>query len=152
MTVTRSLQASIIAALALVIAACNATTSTVKRSPARVEIQEAVGFTITEQTRIPGAIRADYESALALLQQGSLQDGIAALEVVVTEAPGLSAPRIDLGIAYKRRDPGILNNLGKEAQHVGPGIQLVRLPRLSEYGLCIGTGYGGFFYGHLCAL
>lgn len=91
-----------IASLALVIAACNATTGTVKRSPARVEIQEAVGFTITEQTRISGAIRVDYERALALLEQGSVQEGIAALEAVVGEAPELSAPRIDLGIAYHR--------------------------------------------------
>ncbi len=96
------LRPMMVASLALVIAACNATTGTVKQSPAVVEIQEAVGFTITEQTRIPGAIRIDYERALGLLEQGNLPEGISALESVVGEAPELSAPRIDLGIAFHR--------------------------------------------------
>ena len=91
-----------VAWLAIVVAACNATTSTVKRTPARVDIQEAVGFTITEQARIPGSVRVDYERALALLRQGSTRDGIGVLETVVENAPGLSAPRIDLGIAHHR--------------------------------------------------
>jgi len=102
MNVQQLFRSLTLAGLALVIAACNATTSTVKRSPAIVEIQEAVGFTITERTRIPGAIRADYEKALVLLEQGGLREGITALESVVGEAPELSAPRIDLGIAYHR--------------------------------------------------
>ncbi|MDJ0710669.1 MAG: tetratricopeptide repeat protein [Woeseiaceae bacterium] len=102
MNVLQLLRSSMIVALVLVIAACNATTRTVKHAPAQVEIVEAVGFTITEQTRIPGAVRADYERALALLKQGRLEEGIAALAAVVAEAPALSAPRIDLGIAYHR--------------------------------------------------
>ena len=89
-----------IALLAIAITACNTTTSTVKRSPARIEIQEAVGFTITEENRVPGAVRDDYDRALGILAQGRLMDGIAALESVVEVAPELSAPRIDLGIAY----------------------------------------------------
>jgi len=102
MNALQLLRSVMIVSLALVIAACNATTRTVKHSPAQVEILEAVGFTITEQTRIPGSIRVNYERALGLLEQGRPKEGIAALEAVVVEAPALSAPRIDLGIAYHR--------------------------------------------------
>lgn len=100
--VPRLAGAALIAALALAVSACNTTTSTVKRSPVRIEVQEAVGFTITEEARVPGEVRVDYDEALGLLGQGRLQEGIKALETVAAEAPDLSAPRIDLGIAYHR--------------------------------------------------
>lgn len=86
----------------LVLSACATTETT--RPPARIEIQEEVGFTITEDARIGGDVRADYEEALAYLEQGRHDEGIALLEVVAATAPELSAPRIDLGIAYHRAD------------------------------------------------
>ncbi len=84
----------------LVLSACATTQSS--RSTARLEIQEAVGFTITEEARIGNDVRADYQSALALLEQGSHEEGVQLLENVAQEAPLFSAPRIDLGIAYHR--------------------------------------------------
>ena len=89
-----------LAAAACLLSAC-ATTQT-PRGSARIEIQEAVGFTITEEARIGGNIRADYESALALLEQGRHEQGVALLETVAENAPQFSAPRIDLGVAYHR--------------------------------------------------
>jgi len=86
----------------LVLSACATTEAT--RPPARIEIQEEVGFTITEDARIGGDVRAGYEEALAYLEQGRHDEGIALLEVVAATAPELSAPRIDLGIAYHRAD------------------------------------------------
>lgn len=71
-------------------------------SSATIEIQEAVGFTITEEARIGAGVRADYEAAMTLLEQGRHDDGVALLEVVAADAPEFSAPRIDLGIAYHR--------------------------------------------------
>lgn len=70
--------------------------------PSRIEIQEQVGFTITEEGRIGGDVRADYETALSYLQQGQHEEGIELLEQVARAAPELSAPRIDLGIAQHR--------------------------------------------------
>ena len=70
--------------------------------PSRIEIQEEVGFTITEEARIGGDVRADYETALSYLQQGRHDEGIVLLERVAEAAPELSAPRIDLGIARHR--------------------------------------------------
>lgn len=84
---------------ALAIAGCAATVEP-QRSPARIEIQEEVGFTITEEARIAGDVRADYQTALGLLEQLRYAEGIEILEQVVQQAPELSAPRIDLGIAY----------------------------------------------------
>ena len=89
-----------LAAAACLLSAC-ATTQTPK-STARIEIQEAVGFTITEKARIGSSVRADYESALNLLQQGRHEQGVALLESVAESAPQFSAPRIDLGVAYHR--------------------------------------------------
>jgi len=77
-------------------------TSDTSRTPARIEKQGEVGFTITEEVRIGGSVRVDYEQALSLLQQGEHEQAIALLEAVATEAPLLSAPRIDLGISYHR--------------------------------------------------
>lgn len=86
--------------LTLGISGCVTTESA--RTPARIEIQEEAGFAITEEARISSSLRADYETALGYLEQGRHQEGIALLEAVAEEAPQLSAPRIDLGIAYHR--------------------------------------------------
>jgi Flp pilus assembly protein TadD len=89
-----------VVALALSLSGCSTTQST--RAPARIEIQEQVGFTITEEARISGSVRTDYETALDYLGQGRHEEGVALLETVAAEAPKLSAPRIDLGIAHHR--------------------------------------------------
>jgi len=71
--------------------------------PARIEIQEAVGFTIVEDAIIEGDVRLDYDRAHELLTQGRIEDGIALLHSVAEAAPKLSAPHIDLGIAYQQQ-------------------------------------------------
>lgn len=58
------------------------------------------GFTITEQVRIAGDVRADYDRALGLLEQGREDEGIALLREITQKAPEVTAPFIDLGIAY----------------------------------------------------
>lgn len=91
------------ALFAMLAAACATTTTKAPvRPPANIQIQEEVGFTITEEARIGGDVRADYETALSYLQQGRHDEGIALLEQVADAAPELSAPRIDLGIAQHR--------------------------------------------------
>ena len=102
----------LIASVAVFVAACNTTptreattaTATTNKAatPARIEIQEAVGFTIVEEALVTDNIRLDYNRAQNLLDQGRDQEGIALLETVAEAAPDLSAPRIDLAIAYHR--------------------------------------------------
>jgi len=98
---TRHIKIILVALSASLVAAC-ATTSEPVRPPVNVEIQEEVGFTITEEARIGGDVRADYEIAVSYLEQGRHEEGIAMLEQVAAAAPELSAPRIDLGIAQHR--------------------------------------------------
>ena len=98
---TRAIKIILCALSASLVAAC-ATTSEPVRPPVNVEIQEEVGFTITEEASIGGDVRAEYEMALSYLQQGRHDEGIALLEQVAEAAPELSAPRIDLGIAQHR--------------------------------------------------
>lgn len=93
-------KAVVLSAVAGLLSACATTEST--RTPARIEIQDSVGFTITEEARISSNLRADYESALTLLEQGRHAEGVALLESVADATPDVSAPRIDLGVAYHR--------------------------------------------------
>jgi Flp pilus assembly protein TadD len=87
---------------AILLAGCNATTKP-QRKVANIEIQEAVGFTITEEVKIPERVRLRYYEALNYLRDGQLVEGIEILEEVAEAAPLVTAPRIDLGIAYHRQ-------------------------------------------------
>ena len=102
----------LIASIACFLTACNTTPTreapaasktSEPATPARIEIQEAVGFTIVEEAYISDEVRLDYNRAQNLLDQGRDDDGIALLETVADAAPGLSAPRIDLAIAYHNK-------------------------------------------------
>jgi Flp pilus assembly protein TadD len=86
---------------ALVFAGCNATTKP-KRAASNIQIEEAVGFTITEEVRISESVRLKYYEALNYLNAGQLERGIAILEKVAETAPLVTAPRIDLGMAHHR--------------------------------------------------
>jgi tetratricopeptide (TPR) repeat protein len=89
----------------VIVAACNTTPTKQARTPkpSQIEIEESVGFTIVEKSRVDGAVRVDYDRALELLGQGNLQDGSDLLESVIDKAPDLSAPYIDLAIAHHRK-------------------------------------------------
>ena len=84
------------------IAAC-ATTTEQPRAKAQVDVQQEIGFTITETVSMSDALRTDYDRALALLGAGNLEQGIAILETIVESAPGVSGPQIDLGVALHRK-------------------------------------------------
>lgn len=91
-----------IVSLLMLVTAC-ASTAPRPRAAAQIEIQEQVGFTITESVSVSDKVRADYESALMLLEQGHAEQGIGILESITEIAPEVSGPRIDLGIAYHRQ-------------------------------------------------
>lgn len=78
-------------------------TRTTERQPARIQMQQDPnGFLIVEEVNVDAAIRADYDSAIRLLEQKQYQQGIATLVKVTQAAPGVTAAHIDLGIAYSR--------------------------------------------------
>jgi tetratricopeptide (TPR) repeat protein len=65
-----------------------------------LEILDGIGFTVTEEARIDSEIRTQFDGAVRALENGLYDTGIAALEQVVEQAPELTNPLIDLGIAY----------------------------------------------------
>lgn len=92
----------LVAAVLLALAGCGSTGSVPERQPASLEVQDDVGFVITEQVRVTSGVRADYDEAIRLLRSGEEEVAIELLEQAAAEAPGLSAPHIDLGIAQRR--------------------------------------------------
>ena len=73
------------------------------RKAARVDVeQDATGFTITQRVRIKDDVRADYETAVRLLEEAKYEPGISLLLKVTERAPEVTAPYIDLGVAYAR--------------------------------------------------
>jgi Flp pilus assembly protein TadD len=91
---------------ALAVAVVPATAFAARRDaerPPEVEVtREDTGFTITQEIRVSGGVRADYEAAVRMLQQERYQEGIALLNKVTEAAPSAIAPYVDLGIAYGR--------------------------------------------------
>ena len=74
-----------------------------EQKPARVEVeQDAAGFTITQRVRVKDDVRADYESAVRLLQREKYDQGIKMLLGVIERQPNATAAHIDLGVAYAR--------------------------------------------------
>lgn len=62
------------------------------------------GFVITEVGQMSDAVRRDFDQAVSLLNEANYDDAIALLKQVIEQSPGVSAPHINLGIAYERID------------------------------------------------
>lgn len=69
-------------------------------SPAVVEVDAGIGFTVTEAVSISSDIREDYTYALQLLADARTAEGIELLLEVTRKVPDATAPFVDLGIAY----------------------------------------------------
>jgi Flp pilus assembly protein TadD len=74
-----------------------------ERQAARMDVeQDQGGFTITEPVQVAPEVRADYATAMRLLEDERYEGGIAMLEAVIERAPEVTAAHIALGIAYAR--------------------------------------------------
>jgi Tfp pilus assembly protein PilF len=60
------------------------------------------GFIITEVPTMDNASRRDFDRAVALLKDQDYGHAIDLLEKVIKQSPGVSAPYIDIAIAYLR--------------------------------------------------
>jgi len=111
----RVINSALLIAAMTMLAACNTTPSKPGSvsTAVQIEVEESVGFTLIEDARVAGDVRVDYDRALELLARGSSAEGISLLETVAAAAPGLSAPRISLAIAYHR-----LGDLEAAEQHL----------------------------------
>jgi tetratricopeptide (TPR) repeat protein len=89
-------------AVGLTLVGC-AGTPPVKHGPAPgVAQQQDGGFTLAEDARVAADVRADFESAVKLLEAKQYDQGIGLLLKATQKAPNLVAAHVDLGIAYER--------------------------------------------------
>lgn len=87
---------------------------------ARVDIQQdATGFTILEDVRVSAEVRAEYESAVRMLELQQYEQGISALLEIAGSAPNVTAVHIDLGVAYARS-----GDLDKAEESLKTALQL----------------------------
>lgn len=127
----RCLLTVIAAAVALLAAGC-ATQGSDRKEPAtegqpriseknrpRLKVDGDRGFTVTEVVRIGSDVRGDYQAAVVMLRQERFDDGIALLEDVTARSPELSAPHIDLGVAYGR-----VGDYDQAEQHLQTALSL----------------------------
>jgi Flp pilus assembly protein TadD len=105
----RRTNALFLCAVAVVVAACSSSPTkkppirVIEKQAARIQIQQDPGgFSIIEEVNVDPAIRAEYDSAIRMLELQQYEQGIAALVKVTQAAPGVTATYIDLGIAYSR--------------------------------------------------
>lgn len=92
------------------------------------------GFVITETAPDDVSTTRDFDRAVDLLQASEYEEAILLLETVIEQAPDLTAPRINLGMAYRLTEqPGLAEEHLLRALEVQPGHPVAG----SEYGLLL---------------
>jgi Flp pilus assembly protein TadD len=90
------------------------------------------GFIITEVPAMDEASRRDFDRAVALLKNQDYGRAIALLEKVIERSPGVTAPYIDIAIAYQRiGKPEVAEEHLQTALTLFPGHPVA----CNEYGL-----------------
>jgi Tfp pilus assembly protein PilF len=96
------------------------------------------GFVIMEVPHVDEAARRDFERAVAMLNDQEYGQAVDLLEEVIAQSPGVTAPYINIAIAYQH-----LGDLNKAEAHLKTALGLVpeHPAACNEYGLvCRKTG------------
>jgi tetratricopeptide (TPR) repeat protein len=73
------------------------------KKPAVARLEDGrEGFVITEVPPMDEALRRDFDRAVAMLKDEDYDEAIVLLEKVIEKSPGVTAPYIDIAIAYGR--------------------------------------------------
>ena len=90
------------------------------------------GFVITEVPQLDDAARRDFQRAVAMLDDGHYEQAVDLLQKVVEQSPGVTAPYINLAIAYRH-----LDNLEQAETHLKTALDLVpgHPAACNEYGM-----------------
>jgi len=92
------------------------------------------GFSIMETSRMDGASRSNFERAVAMMNEGDFAKAVELLEKVIERSPGVTAPYINIAIAYERIDkPEQAEQHLKTALTMVPGHPVAS----NEYGLLL---------------
>lgn len=95
------------------------------------------GFVIKEQSGLDGEMRAEFEQGTAMIKDAKYGQAVEVLEKLIAKAPGLTAPRINVAIAYGQlQKPEQAEQHLKKALEVVPGHPLAS----NEYGLLLRKG------------
>ena len=96
------------------------------------------GFIITEVPQMDEASRKDFERAIAMMKDQKYGQAIDLLEKIIAQSPGVTAPYIDIAIAYR-----LIGRPEKAEEPLKAALQLVpdHPVASNEYGLlCRKTG------------
>jgi Tfp pilus assembly protein PilF len=90
------------------------------------------GFVITEVPQLDDTARRDFQSAVVMLNDGHYEQAVDLLDKVVAQSPGVTAPYINLAIAYRH-----LDNLEQAEMHLKTALDLVpgHPAACNEYGM-----------------
>jgi Tfp pilus assembly protein PilF len=90
------------------------------------------GFIIMEVPQMDEASRIDFQRAVAMLNDQEYGQAIDLLEKIIEQSPGVTAPYIDIAIAYQH-----IGKLEKAEEHLKTALQLVpeHPVACNEYGL-----------------
>jgi len=90
------------------------------------------GFVITEVARVDEVARKDFQRAVVMLDKAQYEQAVELLEKVIGQSPGVTAPYINLAIAYRR-----LDKLEQAEAHLKTALDLVpgHPVACNEYGL-----------------
>jgi len=92
------------------------------------------GFVIREPSSLDAESRGDFDHAIALIKEANYQKGSELLEKVISRAPGVTAPHIDIAIAYD-----LMNKPEQAEPHLKTALELVAGHPVAsnEYGLLL---------------
>jgi len=92
------------------------------------------GFIIRETPHMDGETRRDFERATAMLDSGDYGQAITLLEKVIAQEPGVTAPYIDIAMAYRQ-----LDKTDEAEKHLKTALGLVpdHPVASNEYGLLL---------------
>jgi len=77
--------------------------SPVPQGPSVARLPDGLeGFVITETPHLEAGSRQDFERAIAMMQDQDYDQAVGLLEKVVAQSPGVTAPYIDLAMAYEQ--------------------------------------------------
>ncbi len=105
----------------------------VTQGPAVAQLADGrKGFVITEVPQLDNAARRDFQKAVVMLNDGHYEQSVALLDKVVKQSPGVSAPYINLAIAYRH-----LDKLEQAESHLKTALDLVpgHPAACNEYGM-----------------